>query len=217
MDFRNQLEQVQGGLVNAQQIIIDLSIAAIDKPYNIAGNYCYVKEAPDQTSYISIKVNETNQPAINWVKQTGFLQPFTKLYITTPSGQAGDMTILIASMAPDFYTVIDNRSAVSESMNDVLGELRGDTTFENIGNEISVDSTAVVQVLVANSSRKGCMVQAKITNSSNVYIGFDNSVTSGRWVAQLAAGMSFTIDDYRGNVWVRADVVSAQLVGWGEW
>jgi len=214
MDFQQQLELVRS-LQNAQQIEIDLALVQVDKPYNFAGNYFYVFEAPDQTSYIEVKTNATNQPAIGWVKQTGFIQPFTKLYITTPAGQAGTMKVLIASMAPELFTVVDNRSAISLTMNDVLRELQGDITPENWDTEKTV-GTAAVSILAANANRKACNVQAKSTNTGRIYVGFANTVTSSKWVAELLPGMAFSVDDYRGDIYAIADI-AAQLVGWGEW
>jgi len=214
MDFQQQLELVRS-LQNAQQIEIDLALVQVDKPYNFAGNYFYVFEAPDQTSYIEVKTNATNQPAIGWVKQTGFIQPFTKLYITTPAGQAGTMKVLIASMAPELFMVVDNRSAISLTMNDVLAQLQGDITPENWDTEKTV-GTAAVSILAANANRKACNVQAKSTNTGRIYVGFANTVTSSKWVAELLPGMAFSVDDYRGDIYAIADI-AAQLVGWGEW
>jgi hypothetical protein len=214
MDFQQQLELVRS-LQNAQQIEIDLALVQVDKPYNFAGNYFYVFEAPDQTSYIEVKTNATNQPAIGWVKQTGFIQPFTKLYITTPAGQAGTMKVLIASMAPELFMVVDNRSAISLTMNDVLTQLQGDITPENWDTEKTV-GTAAVSILAANANRKACTVQAKSTNTGRIYVGFANTVTSSKWVAELLPGMAFSVDDYRGDIYAIADI-AAQLVGWGEW
>jgi hypothetical protein len=214
MNFQEQLNLVRE-LQNSQQIELDLSIVLTDKVYNIAGNYFYIFDAPDQVFYIQVKTNATNQPAINWVKQTGFIQPFTKLYITSPAGQSGTMRILIASMAPELFSVIDNRSAVSQSMLDVLDELKGDTTPKIWGTEKTV-GTSAVQILALNANRHACTIQAKSTNTGIVYIGFDNTVTSTKWVAELQPGMSYSVDDYRGDVEAIATAVG-QLVGYGEW
>ena len=216
MEFSEQLQKVQqGGIVNAQQISIDLSIVQIDNCLNLSGNYFYILDAPDQTSYIEVKTNATNQPAISWVKQTGFNQAFTKLYITTPVAQTGTMIILIASLAPELFAIIDNRSAISEAMNDVLEQLRGDIAPETFDTEKTVGVTAV-QVLAANANRKGCCVQAKSTNTGIIYLGFTNLVTSSKWFAELQPGMSRDFDDYRGDIYAIA-TIAAQLAGFGEW
>lgn len=214
--FQEQLDLVrQLGLQAVQQISVDLSVVAADHEYNLSGNYFYVKEAPDQDVYVEVKINGSNNKAIPWTKQTGFIHPFNRLYITTPAGQTGTMTILLASEAPDLFDVIDNRSAISEAMAGVLDELRGDTTPETVGTEKTIGAAAAI-VLASNAGRKGCNVQAKSTNAGIVYIGFDNTVTSAKWVAELQAGQAFSIDDYRGDIYAIA-TAAGQLVGWGEW
>ncbi len=214
MDFNQQLLEA-AGLSNVQQIEIDLSIAAADKSYSLAGNYFYVYDAPDGEVYISVKQNQTNQSAVDYVKQTGFIAPFSKLYITTPAAQTGTMKILIASRAPELFEIIDNRAPTSSSLNDILGELRGDTTHENWDTEKTVGAAAV-SVLAANADRKAFVVQAKSTNTGIIYIGFADTVTSSKWIAELQPGMSLSIDDYRGPVYAIASA-AGQLLGWGEW
>jgi hypothetical protein len=138
-----------------------------------------------------------------------------RLFITTPAAQAGNMKILIASLAPEMFTIIDNRSAISESMTDILIQLRGDLTHKTWSTEITVNSTAAVQILDANADRKSCSIQAKKANTGLVYIGFNNTVTTIKWVAELQPGQSYSIDDYRGALFARADS-DGQKVGWGE-
>lgn len=213
-NFNQQLLEA-AGYSNIQQISIDLSIVIVDKVYGIAGNYFYIYDAPDGAVYIDVKTNNTNQSAIGYVKQTGFKSPFQRLYITTPTGQSGTIKILIASQAPELFEVIDNRAPTSLSLDDILGQLRGDTTPENFDTEKTVGLTAV-SIIASNANRKACCVQAKSTNTGIIYVGFTNLVTSSKWIAELQAGMSFTIDDYRGDIYAIA-TVAGQLVGWGEW
>jgi hypothetical protein len=213
-NFNQQLLEA-AGYSNVQQIDIDLSIAAGDKEYGLAGNYFYIYDSPDQTSYVQVKQNGTNQSAVSYLKQTGFMAPFRKLFITTPAGQTGTMKILIASKSPEFFQVIDNRSAISESMNDVLEELRGDVAHENWDTEKTV-GVAAAAVLAANADRKACSLQAKSTNTGIIYVGFDDTVTSSKWVWELQPGQAATIDDYRGDLYAIA-TAAGQKLGWGEW
>ena len=216
-DFREQLDLVHKlGLRAAQQIEINLAVVATDKEYNLTGNFFYVKEAPDATDYVIVKVNSSDQPAVSWSKQTGFRHPFNRLYITTPAGQTGTMKILIASESPQLYEVIDNRSAVSESTDGILDQLKGDVTPETWGNEKTVSSAGPNEILAANADRKAFSIQAKSTNTGIVYIGFDNSVTTTKWWAELQAGVACGGNDYQGPLFARADA-AAQLVGYGEW
>jgi len=214
--FNEQLDMVRKmGLQAVQQISVDLSVVATDQEYNLSGNFFYVKESPDQDMYVEVKINGSNVKAIPWTKQTGFVHPFNRLYITTPAGQTGTMTILIASEAPELFDVVDNRSAISAATQGILDELRGDVTPETVGTEKTIGVAAAV-VIAANADRKGGNVQSKSTNTGIVYIGLDNTVTSSKWVAELQAGQAFSIDDYRGDIYAIGSA-AGQLVGWGEW
>ncbi len=213
-DFREQLDLVHKlGLRAAQQIDINLAVVAADHEYNLTGNFFYVKEAPDAESYIEVKVNSSDQPAVSWSKQTGFRHPFNRLYITTPAAQAGTMKILIASESPKLYEVIDNRSAVSVATEGILTELQGDVTPEDW--DQATIGVAQSQVLAANVDRKSFSIQAKSTNTGIVYIGFDNTVTSAKWWAELQPGQPCDGDDYQGPLHAIASVAD-QLIGYAE-
>jgi hypothetical protein len=112
--------------------------------------------------------------------------------------------------------MIDNRSATSLDLAAIRDELRGDVAPENWGTEKTVGNAAAVEMINTNADRKGCIIQSKAVNTGIVYIGFDNTVATNKWIAELSAGMSITFDDYRGDLWARADA-AGQLVGWGEW
>ncbi len=219
-DFRGQLDEVHRmGLAPARQIDIDLSSAKPNQEFNLAGNFFYIKDAPGLTEYIEVKVNSSGRPAVSWTKQTGFIQPFNRLYITTPAGQTGTMKILIASEAPALFDILDNRSAISAAMQGVLEELRGGITPFDPGAEITV-GVAQVQLLVANADRKGATICSDILNTGNVYLGFNNTVTTSAggniWFHVLAPGASFQIDNYRGPIHA-ISTVAGQAVGVGEW
>ena len=213
-DFRGQLDEVHRmGLAPARQIEINLAVVKPDQEFNVAGNFFYIKDAPGLTEYIEVKVNSSGRPAVSWTKQTGFIQPFNRLYITTPAGQTGTMKILIASEAPTLFDILDNRSAISEATQGVLDELRGDVTPEDY-NQATI-GVAQSEVLAANVDRKSFSIQAKSTNTGIVYIGFDNSVTSTKWWAELEPGQSCEGNDYRGPLHAIATVAD-QLVGFAE-
>jgi len=214
-EFREQLDQVHKmGLAPARQIVINLAEVKPDREFNIAGNFFYIKDAPGLTEYIEVKVNTSGTPAVSWSKQTGFIQPFNRLYITTPAGQAGTMKILIASEAPTLFDILDHRSAISDAIQGVLDELKGDVTPENWGTQKTI-GVAQSEVLAANADRKACNIQAKSTNDGLVYIGYDNTVLTTKWIAELQPGQSYSTDDYRGPLHAIASA-AAQLVGYGE-
>ena len=209
----------QLGLQSVQQIAIDLSVVAADQEYNLSGNYFYVKEAPDQDMYVEVKINGSNNKAIPWSKQMGFIHPFNRLYITTPAGQAGTMTILIASEAPELFDVVDNRSAISETLVDVLdelkiisGELQGDTTPENFA--VKTLGTTPEIIIPANANRKSCLATVIVPI---VYIGFDNTVSPTKFLQLLdVLGKWCYLEDYRGDVWGIGSVAGRSIT-WAEW
>jgi len=214
MDFREQLELVHKlGIRAAQQIEINLAVVADDQEYNLTGNFFYIKEAPDAESYVNVKVNSSDQPVVSWNKQTGFHHPFDRLYISTPAGQTGTMKILIASESPQLYEVVDNRSAVSESTDGILDQVKGDALPEN-WNQATIGA-AQSQVLAANADRKSFSIQAKSTNTGIVYVGFDDTVTTTKWWAELQPGQPCDGDDYQGPLHAIA-TLAGQLIGYAE-
>ncbi len=217
MSFAEQIALVRSTDIGVpRRLDIDLSVAAVDHEYSIAANVFYVFEAPDGSMYIDVRFNKLNQAQHRLYRQTGLMTPMHTVFITTPAGQSGIMTILYGTEAPGLLRVIDNRSAMSLDMAQVRAELQGDLTHETWGSQITVGNLAAVWIIGENAARKACIIQAKQTNTGVVYIGFDNTVTTSKWVAALEAGMSFAVDDYRGHLYARADA-AGQLVGWGEW
>lgn len=113
--------------------------------------------------------------------------------------------------------VYDNRLVLTgnDPLSVIQGELQGDLTPENWGNEKDVGVAAAVAI-AANTNRKAFSLQAKESNAGIIYVGFDNTVSSTKWVWQLQAGMAIDRDDYRGDLYAIASVASQKL-GWGEW
>lgn len=215
--FAEKIELVKKSSMGVPKIInIDLGIVLTDQIYNIAGNVFYIYSAPGESEYIGIKVNESREPQINYSVHTGLETPFYRLFITTPAGQAGTMQLIYGTEAPELLRILDHRSTTVGGVGGILDELRGDIAPENWGTEITVGNAAAVQVLAANAARKACHIQAKSTNTGIVYIGYDNTVGTTKWVAELQPGQPFDVDDYRGTFFARASAVG-QLVGYGEW
>jgi len=192
---------------------IDLAVPLLDQPYYISGNLYYVWSAPTAEDYVDIKVNKSSEPALRCLRQTGLITPYDKLLITTPAGQTGDMVLLYGTEAPELLNIIDNRSVTAIGLADILAELRGDVLPEN-WNEATI-GVAQSQVLAANADRKSFSIQAKSTNTGIIYIGFDNTVTSTTWWAELQAGQSCDGDDYRGPLHAIA-TIAGQLIGYAE-
>jgi len=215
-DFVEKIEAVKQMSMGVPKIFnIDLSIVETDREYHIAGNIFYVYSAPNESNYIDIKVNETREPAIRYTVHTGLETPYYRLYITTPAGQVGTLQIIYGTEAPELLRILDNRSITIAGVGGVLGELQGDITPENWGAEIAVGNAAAALILAANVARKSCIIQAKSTNAGLIYIGYDNTVATNKWIAELQAGVPFETDDYRGPLYAIASI-AGQLVGYGE-
>jgi len=120
-------------------------------------------------------------------------------------------------------TVRDNRLSISGSVfsgiqtatEGILEELQGDVLPQDWGTEKTV-GIAAVEILNAETDRKSAFIQSKQVNTGLIYVGFDNTVSTSKWVAELQPGAAFSVDDYRGPLFAISDT-AAQLVGWGEW
>ncbi len=217
MTFAEQIALVRSTDIGVpRRLDIDLSVVQVDHEYSIGANMFYVIEAPDGSMYIDVRFNKLNQARHRLYRQMGLMTPMHTVFVTTPAGQSGTMTIIYGTEAPGLLRVIDNRSATSLDMAQIRAELQGDILPERWGTEKTVGNGAAVQIIDVNANRKACIIQAKSTNTGIVYIGFTDIVTTTKWIAELEAGMSFSVDDYRGDLWAKANAVG-QYAGWGEW
>ena len=217
--FVKKIEYVRKGPMGVPKLLtINLAVALTDQVYNISGNVFYIWSAPDESSYVGIKVNQTSEPSVLYSVHTGLKTPYHKLLITTPADQAGDLVLLYGTEAPDLLEIIDNRSTTVAGVGGLLDELRGDVVAENFTG-VTVGVGALV-IMAARADRKGCSVQAAATNISPIWLGFDNTLTvpgaPGTWWAELQPGAGVTMDDYRGPLWAISGA-AAQIVGTGEW
>lgn len=200
-----------------RRIDINLAVAGTVE-LSIAGDLFYIWQSPDESSYVDVRINTTDQPLIRFVRMTGIKTPFDKLYITTPAGQTGTMTLIYATEAAGLMELIDNRSVTLANLAEIRDELRGETTFENYAGKTI--GAAAVKIIASNVNRKGCCVQALKANTGLIYLGFDNTVTAGGapgiWFAELQPGQSFSVDDYRGDIYAIGSA-AGQIAGIGEW
>ena len=216
--FDDKIDYVRKTMIGVPKtFLIDLGTQITDQEYGIAGNMFFVWEAPDEQSYINVKINTTKEDAIPFSVHTGVRTPFDRLFITTPAGQAGNMRIIYGTEAPELLELIDHRSTTVAGVSGTLDELKGDLVPEGFtGVTVGVAATLL---LAANVDRKSCIIQALSTNGANIFLGFDNTVTvggaPGTWFAELQPGMWYSVDDYRGDIYGIAAVVG-NYVGVGE-
>ena len=97
---------------------------------------------------------------------------------------------------------------------DVLEELRGLSTGEVWGTEKTI-GVAQSQVMAANANRHSGSCQAKSTNTGIIYLGYDNTVLTTKWIAELQPGQSYSFDDWLGAIHAIASAAD-QLLGYGE-
>lgn len=96
----------------------------------------------------------------------------------------------------------------------ILAEMTGLSSGEIWGTEKTI-GVAQSQVMALNAARHSGAVQAKKTNTGTIYIGYDNTVLTTKWIAELQPGQSYSFDDWLGPIHAIADT-AAQLLGYGE-
>lgn len=105
-------------------------------------------------------------------------------------------------------------SPIVADLAEILEQLSGVSTGEIWGTEKTI-GVAQSQVMAANSSRHSASVQAKSTNTGIIYIGYDNTVLTTKWIAELQPGQSYSFDDWLGTIHAIA-TVAGQKLGYGE-
>jgi len=100
------------------------------------------------------------------------------------------------------------------ALGDILAEMTGLSTGEIWDTEKTIGVAASV-VMAVNAARHSGAVQAKSTNTGKIYIGYDNTVTTTKWIAELQPGQSYSFDDWLGTIYAIADTAD-QLLGYGE-
>ena len=210
-----QIGQVERLTLNLSQVLTDYRM-------NIVGRAICIWDAPSQNEVIYIRFNNRWRPQIPFRMGKTLGTPFDKIFLTVPAGLTGTMEILYG---PDAYTFLRFNPAIqvietgagtdySAVLNGIRDELQGDQADEGYGQQTI--GVAQSQVLAANADRKGFSIQAKSTNGEIVYVGFDNGVTANNWWAELQAGQSCGLHDYRGPLHAIASA-GGQLIGVGEW
>jgi len=96
----------------------------------------------------------------------------------------------------------------------LLAEMTGLSSGEIWDTEKTIGVAASV-VMALNANRHSGAVQAKSTNTGKIYIGYDNTVTTTKWIAELQPGQAYSFDDWLGTIYAISDT-AAQLLGYGE-
>lgn len=96
----------------------------------------------------------------------------------------------------------------------LLSEMTGLSSGEIWDEEKTIGVAASV-IMALNANRHSGAVQAKSTNTGKIYIGYDNTVTTTKWIAELQPGQSYSFDDWLGTIYAIATAAD-QLLGYGE-
>ena len=96
----------------------------------------------------------------------------------------------------------------------LLAQMTGLSSGEIWDTEKTI-GVAASAVMALNADRHSLAVQSKSTNTGIIYIGYDNTVTTTKWIAELQPGQSYSTDDWLGTIYAIATVAD-QLLGYGE-
>jgi len=96
----------------------------------------------------------------------------------------------------------------------LLEQMAGLSSGEIWDTEKTIGVAASV-VMALNADRHSLAVQAKSTNTGIIYIGYDNTVTTTKWIAELQPGQAYSTDDWLGTIYAIATAAD-QLLGYGE-
>lgn len=191
---------------------------------NISGKVFAIWNAPPPpTQFIWVRFNRRGADPIRFTRGQVLAVPFNKIYVTKAAWAAvlGDMEILYGPDAFEVLRIYPNppESGLADiltSLTAILGEVQGPQAPIAYGQTV-VNAAAAVQIFAANANRHGFIIQAPSTNGANfIYLGFTNAVTGVNCFIQLAAGASWSCDDYQGAVWAIASLIG-QAVNRGDW
>ncbi len=169
----------------------------------LAGNFIYGLEATDGVATVDVQFSrrDADQDLHPVVQGLGYVHPFDILHISWDAQTDKTLTIIIANLAPELFSIVDNRSAIVTGtlLTAIRDELRGDLVAENFG--MVVVGAGATLIIAANANRKSCFIQHSPTGVGVIYLGFDNTVTNIIHFIELAPGNWWSIDDYRGDVY----------------
>ena len=185
-----------------------LAAGARKRVHEIASFFMLVSNTGDQAMRISIDDSPFSQIPVGYEyserKEDAY---YTHIDFLNPN--AAEVTIEYI-MSSGRIRTFPTRLALG----DILAEMTGLASGEIWDTEKTIGVAASV-VMAANAARHSGAVQAKSTNTGKIYIGYDNTVTTTKWIAELQPGQSYSVDDWLGTLYAIADT-AAQLLGYGE-
>ena len=195
------IKLVEGGVLGEPQLIrINLDTATTNQLFNISGNFISVQDASDANTQIDIGFNRANNTKVPFTKGLQFIIPYKNFFASWTAQTGKFVDLLTYSFAPELFQIIDNRSQQSstETLEDILEQLAGDTTSEIQGEQFTLDGNSQTAI-AANTDRVGAMLYNPVGNGV-VYLRFGGSVTAVNCAIIIQGGTSFSIDNYRGDL-----------------
>lgn len=185
-----------------------LAAGATKRVNEIASFFMLVSNTGDQDMRISIDDSPFSQIPIGYEYSEKKEDEFYA-HIDFQNPNAAEVTIeyvMSTGVIRTFPTVI--------ALSAILAEMTGVGSGEIWDTEKTI-GVAQSQVMAANAARHSGAVQAKSTNTGKIYIGYDNTVSLTKWIAELQPGQSYSVDDWLGALHAISDT-AAQLLGYGE-
>ena len=151
------------------------------------------------TSAIDTKINISNGHLVNIVASTGAM-----------AVDLAALEVLITAGNVDL-------AAMEVLQTSLLAELQGIQAAGTMAADVApVGGAAAVQLIAANATRIGCVVQAMSTNAASIFVGFSNLTTAVNKCLELQPGQGKEWDNYRGPIYVYT-VVNGPIVHGGQW
>jgi len=185
-----------------------LAAGARKRVHEVASFFMLVSNTGDQAMKISIDDSPFSQIPVGYEysekKEDEF---YTHIDFLNPN--AAEVTVEYI-MSTGRIRTFPTRLALGA----ILAEMTGLASGEIWDTEKTIGVAASV-VMAANAARHSGAVQAKSTNTGIIYIGYDNTVATTKWIAELQPGQSYSFDDWLGTIYAIADTAD-QLLGYGE-
>lgn len=193
----------RGDLGDIQLLTIPLDTALVNDVREISGMFFGVISTTDISTSVNIEFNHLGSGKIPFTQGLYLDVPFNKIYITSDAQAGKTITFIYTSQNP-IFKVTDNRSnqLQAQYLSDMLDQLRGQTTKATVGDDVSVSTITKVQS--SASGTRAVFIFADQANTDVVYLGSDNTTASTHKIIALSPGESFSVDDYRGDIYAIA-------------
>ncbi|MBU0606029.1 MAG: hypothetical protein KKH77_07055 [Candidatus Omnitrophica bacterium] len=216
MSFEDIIQKINAGdIAEPVKFSLPLDTATENLQLNFAGNYFGVIDASDQSAEIAVKFNKQQSESLTFSKGLYMVRPFNQVFLTWAAQTSKTIDIIISAYAKELFEVMDFRSATQLSADtaDILDQMKGVATA--LGFDLVTLDTDPHVAVAANTQRRSVIIQAAAGNTSTVYLGFDNTTATTKYVVALKPGEIYSIDDYQGAIWA-SSATATDKISYGE-